>query len=115
MRQLETGAKFMFESETNVVAFKPRERVTHHPKTLLERVYAAGSLAVRADDLTTKTVGRMLQAFGFLVIEEILADGTSRMLQRGETRQAMDRPWRLSKPPFSGEPGQPDGDGTFRL
>ena len=51
----------------------------------------------------------MLQALGFLVIEEILADGTPRRLQRGEARQAMDRPWRLSKPAFSGKIGVPDG------
>lgn len=115
MRQPETGAIFMFETETNVVAFKPRAPVTHHPKTILERVYAAGSLAVRADDLPTKTAARMLQAFGFLVVEEILADGTPRLLQRGEAKKAMDRPWRLSKPAFSGDPGQPDGEGTFRF
>ena len=105
----------MFEPETNVVAFKPRGGATHHPKTILERVYAAGSLAVRADDTPTKTASLMLQAFGFLVIEEVLADGTPRRLQRGEARKAMDRPWRLSRPAFSGEAGQPDGDGSFRV
>ncbi|MCG7393267.1 hypothetical protein MHY87_10155 [Microvirga sp. ACRRW] len=105
----------MFEPETNVVAFKPRAGVRHHPKTILERVYAAGSLAVGADDVATKTACLILQAFGFLVIEEVLADGTPRLLQKGEARKAMDRPWRLSKPAFSGELGQPDGDGSFRV
>jgi hypothetical protein len=28
----------MIEPETNVVAFKPRAAVTHHPKSLMERV-----------------------------------------------------------------------------
>jgi hypothetical protein len=104
----------MFEPETNIVAFKPRTAAAHNPKTILERVYAAGSIAVRAEDTPTKTASLILQAFGFLVIEEILADGTPRLLQRGEAREAMDRPWRLSKPAFSGEFAQPDGDGAFQ-
>ncbi len=103
----------MLDQETNVVAFKPRAAVAHHPKSLLERIYAAGALSVRTDDKATKTAAVMLQALGFLVIEEILADGTPRRLQRGEARGAMDRPWRLLKPPFSGEPGVPDGGGAF--
>ncbi len=103
----------MFDQETNVVAFKPRTSVAHHPKSLLERIYAAGALSVRTDDKATKTAAVMLQALGFLVIEEILADGTPRRLQRGEARGAMDRPWRLLKPAFSGEAGVPDGGGAF--
>ncbi len=104
----------MIEPETNVVAFKPRSAVTHHPRSLMERIYAAGSLAIRADDRATKMAAIMLQVLGFLVIEEILADGTPRRLQRAEARQAMDRPWRLSKPPFSGMEGLPDGNGAFK-
>lgn len=107
----------MFDNEatTNVVTFKPRQAtaVQHHPESLLERIYAAGSLAIRADDVATKTAATMLQALGFLVIEEIMADGTPRRLQRGEARKAMDRPWRLLKPAFSGEVGIPDGRGAF--
>ncbi|MFL5024305.1 MAG: hypothetical protein ACJ8CF_00195 [Microvirga sp.] len=103
----------MIESEPNVVAFKPRKPVTHHPRSLMERIYAAGSLSIRADDRATKMAAIMLQALGFLVIEEILADGTPRRLNRGEARQALDRPWRLSKPAFSGTVGVPDGGGAF--
>jgi hypothetical protein len=99
----------MIEPETNVVAFKSRPNATHHPKSLMERIYAAGSLSIRADDRATKAAAVMLQALGFLVIEELLADGTLHRLQRGEARQAMDRPWRLSKPAFSGQVGVPDG------
>jgi hypothetical protein len=112
----ETMGVSMFESETNVVAFKPRTTsvTQNHPKSLLERIYAAGSLPVRADDVATKTAAVMLQALGFLLIEEILADGTSRQLARGQARQAMDRPWRLLKPAFSGHAGVPDGQGTFQ-
>ena len=103
----------MLDQETNVVAFKPRAAVAHHPKSLMERVYAAGSLPLRADDRSTKMAAVMLQALGFVVIEEILADGTPRRLQRGEAKGAMDRPWRLLKPAFSGTVGVPDGGGTF--
>ena len=103
----------MIEPETNVVAFKPRKAVAHHPKSLMERIYAAGSLSIRADDRATKMAAVMLQALGFLVVEEILADGTPRRLQRSEARQAMDRPWRLSKPAFSGTVGVPDGGGAL--
>ncbi len=103
----------MLEPETNVVAFKPRAAVAHHPKSLMERVYAAGSVSLRADDRATKAAAVMLQALGFLVIEEITADGTPRRLPRGEAKGAMDRPWRLSKPAFSGEIGVPDGSGAF--
>ena len=98
----------MLEPETNVVAFKPRSIVAHHPKSLMERVYASGSLALRADDRATKTAAVMLQALGLLVIEEITADGAPRRLQRGEAKGAMDRPWRLSKPAYSGTVGVPD-------
>ncbi len=103
----------MIEPETNVVAFKPRAAAQPHPKSLMERIYAAGSLPVRADDLATKAAAVMLQRLGFLVIEEILADGTPKPLGRGETRQAMDRPWRLAKPAYSGQVGVPDGGGAF--
>jgi hypothetical protein len=103
----------MLETETNVVAFKPRSSVAHHPKSLMERVYAAGSLSLRADDRATKAAAVMLQALGLLVVEEVLADGTPRRLRRGEAKGAMDRPWRLSKPAFSGEIGLPDGSGAF--
>ena len=104
----------MLEQDSNVVAFKPRTQTAqHHPKTLMERIYSAGSLPVRADDLATKTAAVMLQALGFLAIEEILADGTPRPLQCGQTREAMHRPWRLVKPAFSGRPGVPDGEGPL--
>ncbi|MGO4574270.1 hypothetical protein [Microvirga sp. 2TAF3] len=102
----------MIDQATNVITFKPRtaSAVQSHPKSLLERIYTAGSLALPADDVATKTAAVMLQALGFVVIEEILADGTPRRLVRGQARQAMDRPWRLLKPAFSGEIGVPDGE-----
>jgi hypothetical protein len=111
----ELGVFTMSEQTTNVVAFRTRtaRAPVRYPKGLMEAVYSAGSLAVPADDMTTKTAAVMLQALGFLLVEEILADGTPRRLSRGEARQALGRPWRLSKPPFSGVPGLPDAAGTF--
>ncbi|HEY8384170.1 MAG TPA: hypothetical protein VIL09_18670 [Microvirga sp.] len=104
----------MIEQSSNVVPFRKAPAApARHPKGLMESVYASGSVAIPADDVATKTAAVMLQALGFLVVEEILADGTPRRLDRGETRQALHRPWRLSKPGFGGMPGRPDGDGIF--
>jgi hypothetical protein len=105
----------MIEPVSNVVPFRRRGAPgpSRHPKSILEAVYAAGSLTLRGDDLATKTAAIVLQGFGFLIIDEVLADGTLRPLKRGEARRAMDRPWRLSKPPYSGEAGVPDADGAF--
>ena len=105
----------MTEPASNVVPFKKRavSNPALHPKRLLETVYSAGSIAVSADDVATKTASLMLQALGFLVIEEVLADGSARKLARGEAGRAIKRPWRLSKPAFSGAPGEPDADGAF--
>ena len=104
----------MNEQTTNVVAFRKRGTPVpvRHPKGLIEAVYSAGSLAVPAEDRATKTAAVMLQALGFLLVDEILADGTPRRLLRGEARQALGRPWRLSKPAFSGVPGIPDAAGS---
>ncbi len=105
----------MIEPASNVVAFRRRDTAgpSRHPKSILEAVYTAGSLTLRGDDLATKTAAVMLHGFGFLIIDEVLADGSLRPLKRGEARRAMDRPWRLSKPPYSGEAGVPDADGAF--
>ena len=105
----------MDEQTTNVVVFRRRGTPppVRHPKGLMEVVYSAGSVAIPAGDRATKTVAVMLQALGFLLIDEILADGTPRRLSRGEARQSLDRPWRLSKPAFSGVAGIPDAAGSF--
>ena len=89
----------MLDQETNVVAFKPRAAVAHHPKSLLERIYAAGSLSIRADDRATKVMATRLQVFGFVVIDEVQADGSIRRLRPSEAVKAtLDHPWRVSKP-----------------
>jgi len=106
----------MFEPTSNVVRFKSRASTTpqRHPRSLMEAVYATGSLSVPADDMSTKMAAAVLEALGFFVIEEIQADGTLKTLARHEIRQSMrSRPWRISKPPFAGEVGVPDAGGAF--
>lgn len=106
----------MIDETTNVIALKRRAPSIGEtaPRTILERIYTAGSLALPADDTATKMAALMLQAFGFIVIDEILADGTPRRLAKGKARSAMDRPWRLAKAAFSGEIGVPDGERITR-
>ena len=109
----------MSREPSNVVAFrppggsKPKPKPKRHPRGLIEAVYAAGSLAVEPDDVGTKTAALMLQALGFLIIEEVQPDGSARRIARSEARQALRRPWRLSKPAFSGRHGVPDASGAF--
>jgi hypothetical protein len=52
-----------------------------------------------------------LSIFGFVVIDEVQADGTPRRLRPSEAVQtSLARPWRVSKPSFShtGREGVPD-------
>lgn len=102
----------MSDLQENVIVFRPRNgaNARHPAKSLLERVYAAGSIPVAADDIATKTAAMMLEALGMLIIEQVLINGTVQPVIRG---QATGRPWRLSKPPFSGRAGVPDGMGAF--
>jgi hypothetical protein len=105
----------MFDA-TNVVPFKGRRPAgpQRHPKSLMEAVYAAGSLTLPADDVASKMAAAMLHALGFFVIDEILADGTPRRLDRQGVRESLrTRPWRVLRPGFSGEAGLPDADGAF--
>jgi hypothetical protein len=106
----------MLEAKENILALKARASAParRHPKGLMEAVYGAGSLAVAADDVPTKMAARMLQALGLLAVQVVLADGSLQGIPNGEARNAMDRPWRLAKPAFTGELGVPDADGAFR-
>jgi hypothetical protein len=64
----------------------------------MEAVYAAGSLPVAPHDHMTKVTAAGLQLFGFVVVEEVQADGSLRRLKASETIQAATaRPWRVSK------------------
>jgi len=65
----------------------------------MDAVYAAGSLPIQADDRATKDMATRLNIFGFVVIDEVLSDGTARRLRPSEAFQASTlHPWRVSKP-----------------
>jgi hypothetical protein len=86
----------------SVIAFRharPRSYCRRDQKHLMEAVYSAGSLAVAADDRDTKAMAARLQLFGFVVVEEVAVDGTTRRLPSSEAVAAsLERPWRVSKP-----------------
>jgi hypothetical protein len=87
---------------TNVIRF-PGARSAANPrrdqKSLMDAVYAAGSLPIPADDRTTKDMATRLHIFGFVVIDEVLSDGTTRRLRPSESFRASTlHPWRISKP-----------------
>jgi hypothetical protein len=87
---------------TNVIRF-PGARSSAHPGrdqgSLMDAVYAAGSLAVAAGDRATKVAATRLTIFGFVVIDEVQADGTARRLRPSEAyRASTSHPWRVSKP-----------------
>jgi hypothetical protein len=88
--------------QATVVAFRharPQSYSRRHQKHLMEAVYSAGSLPVLADDRETKAMAARLQLFGFVVIEEVAADGTTRRLRSSEAIDvSAERPWRVSKP-----------------
>lgn len=86
---------------TNVIRF-PGARGSASPrrdqKSLMDAVYAAGSLPIAADDQATKVMATRLTIFGFVAIDEVQADGTARRLRPSEAIHAStDRPWRVSK------------------
>ncbi|MDQ4136872.1 MAG: hypothetical protein M3158_11860 [Pseudomonadota bacterium] len=103
---------------SNVVAFRharPQSYSRRDQKTLMEAVYSAGSLPVLADDRATKAMAARLQLFGFVIIEEIGADGSARRLRSSEAIDASPaRPWRVSKPSAGRKRiGAPDASGYF--
>jgi hypothetical protein len=80
---------------TNVIRF-PGARSAANPRrdqrSFMDSVYSAGSLTIGADD-------RMTTIFGFVVIDEIQADGMRRRLRPSEAFHASTAlPWRVSKP-----------------
>ncbi len=87
---------------TNVIRF-PGARSSAHPgrdqASLMDAVYAAGSLPIAADDRATKVMATRLNIFGFVVLDEVQADGTMRRLRPSEAFHASTAfPWRISKP-----------------
>ncbi|GEP06931.1 hypothetical protein [Methylobacterium oxalidis] len=72
-------------------------------RALMDAVYATGSLAVAAGDRETKLTASRLQVYGFLTIEEVGEDGSTRRLRPSEAIRARpERPWRLSKAAYGG-------------
>ncbi len=70
----------------------------NEPKDLLDTVYNAGAMPVSAGDRPTKAAVARLHLFGFFVVEEIGADGSSRVMLPSETaRLELHRPWRISR------------------
>jgi hypothetical protein len=87
---------------TNVIRF-PGARASANPrrdqKSLMDAVYAAGSLPIEAEDRATKAMATRLTIFGFVVIDEMQADGSLRRLRPSEAIHASTTwPWRISKP-----------------
>jgi hypothetical protein len=104
------------DQASNVVAFRqtrPQSHSRRDQKHLMEAVYAAGSLPVVADDRATKAMAARLQLYGFVVIDEIQADGSARRLRSSQAVDASPaRPWRVSKPSLGHKPiGAADASG----
>jgi hypothetical protein len=99
---------------TNVVRFRsPRSPASPRldQRTLMDAVYSAGSLPIAADDRATKVMATRLSIFGFVVIDEVQADGSPRRLRPSEAVEtSLARPWRVSKPsmPHTSREGVPD-------
>ncbi len=84
---------------------QPRGGERADQRNLMDLVYATGSFLLAAEDRDTKLVASRLQVYGFLVIEEVAADGTLRRLRPSEAiRAQLHRPWRLSKASFGTGP-----------
>jgi hypothetical protein len=65
----------------------------------MDAVYAAGSLAIAADDRATKAMATRLTIFGFVVIDEVQSDGRARRLRPSEAiHVSTAHPWRVSRP-----------------
>jgi hypothetical protein len=87
---------------TNVIRFpgtRPWANSHRDQRSLMDAVYAAGSLPIAANDRATKVLATRLTIFGFVVIDEMQADGTVRRLRPSEAFHASTAcPWRVSKP-----------------
>ena len=75
-----------------------RNRRRSEQRSLLDAVYATGSMIVAAEDRGLKLTASRLQVYGFLAIEEVGEDGRMRRLRPSEAiRARSERPWRLSR------------------
>jgi hypothetical protein len=102
--------------QSNVIRF-PGRRSSMGPggdqRSLMDAVYAAGSLPIAADDQATKAIATRLTIFGFVVLDEVQADGSARRLRASEAILSSTlHPWRVSKrsSPYSVGDDLPDSD-----
>ncbi|MGO4707025.1 hypothetical protein AB4072_14750 [Microvirga sp. 2MCAF38] len=87
---------------TNVVRFpgaRSSASLGRDQKSLMDAIYMAGSLPIAAEDRATKVMATRLNISGFVMIDEVMADGTARRLRASEAINAStEHPWRVSKP-----------------
>ena len=89
-----------------------RDRRRGDQRSLMDAVYATGSMIVAPDERAIKLTASRLQVYGFLTIEEVEADGSMRRLRPSEAiRARAERPWRLSKPALGTAVTIPSRDG----
>jgi hypothetical protein len=85
----------------NVIRFPgPRSSCSYHDqRSFMDAVYAAGVLPIAAEDRAAKVMATRLTIFGFVMLDEVQADGSVRRLRPSEAVHAsLERPWRVSKP-----------------
>jgi hypothetical protein len=101
---------------TNVIRFpgaRSSANTRRDQRSLMDAVYAAGSLPIAAGDTATKVMATRLNIFGFVVIDEVQVDGTARRLRPSEAIHASTtHPWRVSKPSgrYRNDDNWPDSD-----
>jgi hypothetical protein len=83
---------------SNVFSFlQPWRRPESASTSLIDLVYASGTLTVAADDRETKRAAARLQLFGFVTIDEV-GGGRARRLRPSEAAACSPaHPWRVSK------------------
>lgn len=100
------------QASANVVRFPGAQRgasAFRDQKSLMDAVYAAGSIPVSAQDVATKRMAARLQILGFFEVSEVGWDGSLRALRPSETMRAEEtRPWRIAKPAYAAFAGGAD-------
>jgi hypothetical protein len=86
---------------TNVIRFpgaRSSRSTSRDQQSFMDAIYASGSLPIAAEDHAAKALATRLTIFGFVVLDEVQADGTVRRLRPSEAFDAAaSRPWRVSK------------------
>lgn len=94
--------KLVSEGSTNIVRFRNAQTSDarkRDQKSFMDAVYTAGILPVAADDVATKRLAVRLTIFGFVMIDEVMGDGSTRRLRPSEAFHSDgSSPWLVSKP-----------------